>query len=279
MKQRSLMALGARGFHSIAYVEWGEPDRPAVICAHGLTRNGRDFDALAGALAGQRRVVCPDLPGRGRSDWLADPAEYGYPRYTTDMTALIARLDVDSVDWVGTSMGGLVGLMLAAMPGSPIRRLVLNDIGPFIPRAALERLGRYVGQDPVFAGEAELEAYLRRTYAPFGPLEDEDWRHFATHSQRRDAEGRLRLAYDPAIGRIFSGELRDVDLWAVWECVSCPVLVLRGAQSDLLTADTAAAMAARGPRAEVFTFAGVGHAPALIAADQIAAVRDWLTAP
>jgi pimeloyl-ACP methyl ester carboxylesterase len=276
MRQRSLAALGSRGFHTVAYAEWGEADRTAVLCAHGLTRNGRDFDALAAALSRDRRVVCPDIVGRGRSEWLADPAEYGYPCYMADMAALIARVDVDAVDWVGTSMGGLVGMMLAALPGTPIRRLVLNDVGPFIPRAALERLRTYVGQDPIFADEAELEAYLRRVHAPFGPLDDEDWRHFVRHGQRRDAGGALRLAYDPAIGRIFSGEVRDVDLWAVWECISCPVLVLRGAQSDLLTADTAAAMAARGPRAEVVTIPGVGHAPALRTADQIAIIREWL---
>jgi pimeloyl-ACP methyl ester carboxylesterase len=278
MKQRSLAALGARGFHNIAYTEWGEAGRPAVVCVHGLTRNSRDFDALAAALAADRRVACPDMPGRGRSDWLADPAEYGYPRYLSDIAALVARLDVDRVDWVGTSMGGLIGMMLAATPGSPIRRLVLNDVGPFIPRASLERLRTYVGQDPAFADEAELEAYLRRVHAPFGPLDDEEWRHFVAHGQRRDAEGALRLGYDPAIGRIFAGELRDIDLWAMWECISCPVLVLRGASSDLLTADTAAAMTARGPRAELVTIPGVGHAPALMAPDQIAIVREWLGA-
>lgn len=276
MRQRFLAALGAAGFHRIAYVEWGEAGRPAVVCAHGLTRNGRDFDTLAAALSDERRVVCPDMPGRGRSDWLANPAEYGYPRYAADMAALIARLDVESVDWVGTSMGGLVGMMMAALPGSPIRRLVLNDVGPFIPKAALARIGSYVGQDPAFADEAELEAYLRRVHAPFGPLDDEEWRHFARHGQRRDAAGTLRLAYDPAIGRIFTGEVRDVDLWAMWECVACPVLVLRGAESDLLTADTASAMTVRGPRAELVTFPGVGHAPALIADDQVAVVREWL---
>jgi len=161
MNQQSFLGLGPHGFHRIAYVEWGEARDPAVICAHGLTRNGRDFDRLAAALADARRVVCPDMAGRGRSDWLADGAGYGCPQYCADMNALIARLAVEAVDWVGTSMGGLIGLMLAAMPGSPIRRLVLNDIGPFIPKAALERMAGYVGKDPGFADRAALEAYLR----------------------------------------------------------------------------------------------------------------------
>src|SRR5258708_7287546 len=158
MNQRSLLGLGPRGFHRLAYVEWGEACSGTVICAHGLTRNGRDFDRLAASLAGARRVVCPDMAGRGRSGWLADAADYGYQQYCADMNALIARLGVEAVDWVGTSMGGLIGLMLAAMPESPIRRLVLNDIGPFIPKAALERMAGYVGKDPAFADRAALEA-------------------------------------------------------------------------------------------------------------------------
>ena len=279
MNQRSLLGLGPHGFHRIAYVEWGEARDRAVICAHGLTRNGRDFDRLAAALAGARRVVCPDMAGRGRSDWLADGAGYGYPQYCADMNALIARLAVEAVDWVGTSMGGLIGLMLAARPNSPIRRLVLNDIGPFVPKAALVRLAGYVGKDPAFADRAALEAYLRQVHATWGPLDDADWRHLAEHGHRRDEGGGLRLAYDPAIGRAFDGPLNDVDLWALWEKVTCPVLVLRGGQSDLLLRETAEAMTARGPRARLVEFAEAGHAPSLMAAHQVAVVKDWLLAP
>jgi len=276
MKQRSLDALGATGFHRIAYVEWGEPGAPAVICAHGLTRNSRDFDRLAAALSERCRVVCPDLAGRGRSDWL--PAkQYTYPQYLADMTVLISRLDTADVDWLGTSMGGLIGMQLAAAANSPIRRLVLNDVGPFIPKAALQRIGGYVGKDPHFASLDELEAYLRKVHAPFGPLSDQDWRHLALQSYRRRENGGFGLAYDPAIAEGYLASMKeDVDLWALWDKISCPVLVLRGATSDVLTAATAKEMQKHGPKAKVIEFAGTGHAPALVGEDQIAAVRDWL---
>jgi pimeloyl-ACP methyl ester carboxylesterase len=277
---RSVPCLAPHGgFHRVAYAEWpGPPDAPTLLCVHGLTRNGRDFDPLARALSDRYRVICPDVAGRGRSDWLAVPGDYGYPLYLADMAALLARLDVESVDWVGTSMGGLIGMMLAAQPGNPIRRLVLNDIGPFLPKSALERIGSYVGKDPHFADIAGLETYLRQVHAPFGPLTDEEWRHLAEHGWRRLPDGGFGVAYDPHIGDAFHGELSDVDLWPVWDAVRCPTLVVRGAESDLLRAEDAAAMTQRGPRAALAEFPGIGHAPALMAADQIAAVRDFLTA-
>jgi pimeloyl-ACP methyl ester carboxylesterase len=277
MRTGSVLGLGPHGFHRVAYVEWGERAAPrTLVCAHGLTRNGRDFDRLATALADAFRVVCPDVVGRGRSDWLTQAEGYGYPQYLADMAALIARLDVLEVDWVGTSMGGLIGMMLAAQPNTPIRRLVLNDVGPFLPKAALERIAGYVGQDPRFETLEALEAYLRRVHAPFGPLPDAAWRHLAEHGHRRLPDGGFGLAYDPAIGAAFRQGVQDVDLWSVWDAVRCPVLVLRGAESDLLSAETAAEMERRGPRARVVTFPGIGHAPALVAEDQIAVVRGWL---
>ncbi len=170
----------------MAYAEWGAAEAARVVlCVHGLTRSGRDFDRLAAALAASGcRVVCPDVVGRGSSDWLEDPAGYAYPQYLADMTALIARLDVEAVDWVGTSMGGLIGMMLAAQPGTPIRRLVINDIGPFIPKAALARIGDYLGQDQSFADLEAAEAHLRTVHAPFGPLTDAQWEHLTLHSVR-----------------------------------------------------------------------------------------------
>jgi pimeloyl-ACP methyl ester carboxylesterase len=279
MKTESVLGLGPSGFHRLAYAEWGPAAAPrTLICAHGLTRNGRDFDRLAAALADRYRVICPDVAGRGRSDWLP-AAEYGYPQYLADMAALVARLGVGEVDWLGTSMGGLIGIYLAAAAKSPIRRLVVNDVGPFIPKAALERIAGYAAQDPQFASLDELEAYLRKIYAPFGPLSDNDWRHLALQGYRRREGGGFGLAYDPAIGQALQANAKqDVDLWPVWDRIACPVLVLRGAQSDLLTAETAAQMRQRGPKAAVIEFAGIGHAPALMAEDQIAAVRDWLAA-
>jgi pimeloyl-ACP methyl ester carboxylesterase len=278
MRQRRLACLGPHGFHELAYTEWGDPDHEhVVVCVHGLTRNGRDFDVLASRLATRCRVLCPDVAGRGHSEWLQHKADYAYPTYLADMAALVARSSARQVDWVGTSMGGLIGTFLAATPGTPIRRMVVNDVGPFIPRAALERIASYVGTDPRFADLAEAEAYLRRVHAPFGPLSDEQWHHLATHGTRPRSEGGFGLAYDPGIAEAFRGGVADVDLWPVWDRVGCEVLVVRGAESDLLDAATAQRMVeALGARARLIEFAGIGHAPAFMAADQIAAVESFL---
>ena len=283
MKNNSILSLSAAGFHRIAYTEWGTAAAPrTVVCVHGLTRNGRDFDVLAAALADAARVVCPDVAGRGGSGWLADSSAYAYPQYLADMSALIARLDTDAVDWIGTSMGGLIGMFMAVQPNTPVRRLIVNDVGPFIPKAALQRIAEYVGAGRSFADVAEVEAYLREVHAPFGPLSDEQWRHFVEHSVREVDGGRVALHYDPGIADAFRKgpieEIDDLDLWSVWDKISCPVLVLRGAESDLLLAETAAEMAARGPKADIVEIAGCGHAPMLMDESQIAVVRDWLWA-
>lgn len=281
VRDRSYLGLGLHGFHRLAYREWGDPDNPRVlVCVHGLTRNAHDFDEFASALSDHYRVICPDVVGRGQSDWLEDYDHYDYPQYLADMNALIARLGVAEVDWVGTSMGGLIGMFLAAMHGSPVTRLVINDIGPYLPRAALHRLGQYVGRAPGFDDLAGVEAYLRDVHAPFGDLSDAQWWHMAEHSAMASEEGGYRLAYDPRVGDAYRRKLKfgDVDLWSFWDRVSCPVLVLRGEQSDLLTDETARDMTRRGPRAHVVEIPGVGHAPALNNSDQVAAVRDWLLA-
>jgi pimeloyl-ACP methyl ester carboxylesterase len=270
--------LSPSGFHHVAYVVWGRTTPlPPVVCVHGLTRNGRDFDRLAQVLAAERLVICPDVVGRGQSDWLRDPAGYGYPQYCADLTALFARIGAEEIDWIGTSMGGLIGMTLAAQPNTPIRRLVMNDIGPVIPHQALERLAGYVGIDPVFEDLRALEQYLRQVHAPFGPLDDEAWRHLARHSHRRLPDGRYALAYDPAIGRGFATSLtQDVDLTAIWESVRLPVLLLRGAESDLLAAKTAELMSRK---AQLVELPGIGHAPSLMVPDQIEVVRAWLERP
>lgn len=276
--EKSCQGLSATGFHRIAYREWGSGQR-TVVCVHGLTRNGRDFDMLAADLADRlnARVICPDVVGRGRSGRLANPDHYGYPQYLADMAVLLARLDVEQVDWVGTSMGGLIGMMLAAQPNSPLRRLVINDVGPFVPKVALERIGDYVGLDPVFPDLAAVEAYMRSHYAGFGALTDAQWRHMAETSADAQADGRYRLAYDPGIARIFkTSAIGDVDLWPLWSLIRQPTLVVRGAKSDLLLADTAERMTQEGPRARLYLVPDAGHAPALMADDQIAAVRDFL---
>jgi len=278
MSRNSLLGLSAAGFHRMVYHEWGAPAAArCVVCVHGLTRNGRDFDRLAAVLAQRLRVVCPDVVGRGQSDWLTNPRLYGYPQYLADMTALLARLDLERVSWVGTSMGGLIGLMLAAQPQAPIERLVINDVGPFIPKAALERIAGYVGADPVFEDLAAVEAYLRYLLQPFGELDGEAWRAMAEHGSRPRPDGRLGLAYDPGIAvPLRQQPLTDVDLWPLWEAVRCPVLVLRGVESDLLLAETAAEMARRHPQTTVVEIAGCGHAPSLMTAEQIELINDFL---
>ena len=278
MQPKHFLAYSPHGFHHIVYTEWGDPQNPRVVlCVHGLTRNGRDFDDLARALEKDYRVICPDIIGRGHSDWLDVKSDYGYPLYVSQMAALIAHVGAESVDWVGTSMGALIGMFIASLPKNPIRRMVINDIGPLIPKASLERIGLFVGKDPAFDDIDALEAYIRKVAAPFGPLTDAQWRHLANHGYYRDADGKYRLAYDPSIGEPFRTPQNDVDLWPMWNAVCCPVLVIRGADSDLLLADTAARMAQR-PSTETIEFAGVGHAPMLMDPKQIKPVRDFLLA-
>jgi pimeloyl-ACP methyl ester carboxylesterase len=264
----------------MAYTEWGERDNPRVlICVHGLSRNGRDFDALAGVLADDYRVVCPDVVGRGLSDWLRDPAGYTMVQYVDDMMVLIARLDVDKVRWLGTSLGGLIGMSIASRDGSPIARLILNDIGPAISTEAIRRIGDYLGRAPKFASLPDAENYIRAVSAPFGALSDAQWRELTASSVRPAAGGGLEMRYDPAIATSFRHATAGaIDLWPVYDRIRCPTLLVRGARSDLLTADTARAMAARGPRPEVIEVAEVGHAPMFLDDAQIAIVRDFLPA-
>ena len=284
MRIDHVMCLGSRGFHRMQYVEWGDPEADrVVVCVHGLTRNGRDFDTLAQALP-EFRVVCPDVVGRGGSDWLSVPEEYGYAQYCADLAVLLGRVTAADggrprrVYWVGTSMGGILGMLLAARPQTPIERLVVNDVGAFIPAASLERLGTYVGKDPRFKTYRELEAYTRTVCAPFGPLTDAQWRHLTEHGAKQHADGSWGMSYDPAIGVPFrKGEpMKDVDLWPAYDAIRCRTLLLRGSKSDLLLAETAAEMTERGPNARLVVFGGIGHAPMLMAGDQIAAVREFL---
>lgn len=281
----SVQCLGARGLHRMAYVEWGDPANPRVLlCAHGLARQGRDFDTLAQALCQHYRVVCPDVVGRGRSDWLADPAGYQIPAYVADMVTLLARLNADEVHWVGTSMGGLIGLGLAALPKSPIRKLVLNDVGPTIEAAALQRIGAYLGQPLRWASVDEAADYLWSISASFGPHSREQWLALTRPMLKPDGAG-FKLHYDPAIAaplRAVTPEMAkagEAMLWASYDSLRCPTLLLRGADSDLLSSTTAQAMTQRGPKSRLHEFAGVGHAPTLIAPGQIDVVREFLLAP
>ena len=280
MTSHTYRALGPHGFHQVHYTEWGDPGNPRVlICVHGMTRTGRDFDFLAAALEQEYRVICPDVVGRGQSDWLDDKTDYTYPLYVNDMAMLMARLDAERIDWVGTSMGGLIGMFLASYAGTPIHKLLVNDVGPLIPAAGLKRIAKYVGQHRTWDTVDAMDRALR-IYAPtFGKLTDAQWRHMLIHSSRQLDDGRYAMGYDPGIAEVFKAlEMKDIDLWPVWDAIRCPTLLLRGAHSDVLNHADAIAMTERGPRAKLIEFPGMGHAPALMADDQIAVVRDWLLA-
>jgi pimeloyl-ACP methyl ester carboxylesterase len=280
-----VQCLGARGLHRMAYWEWGDAANPKVlVCVHGVGRQARDFDTLARALCGGYRVVCPDVVGRGRSDWLADPAGYVIPAYVADMVTLLARLDAQTVHWVGTSMGGLIGMGLASLPKTPIAKLVLNDVGPAIRFEALSRISGYLGQPLRWDSVDDAADYLQTISASFGPHTREQWLALSRPMLAPDGDG-FKLHYDPAIAvpiRAMTPETAAAGeklTWAAYDAVRCPTLLLRGAESDLLTRETAQAMTERGPRARLVEFAGVGHAPTLMAADQIDAVRRFLLEP
>ena len=278
----SVQCLSPAGLHRMAYVEWGDAHNPRVlVCVHGLTRLGRDFDRLARALAEHYRVVCPDVVGRGRSDWLREPMHYVVPQYVADMVTLIARLNAQSVHWVGTSMGGLIGISLAGFADSPISRLVINDVGPRLDAAALARIGAYLGKPVSFATIDEAIDYVAAVAAPFGLRTREQWREITEPSLRSDGD-RWVLHYDPLIAMPFasvtpqSAAAGEATMWKLYDAIRCPTLITRGADSDLLTRETAELMTRRGPRARLVEFAGVGHAPMFFDDDQIAAVRDFL---
>jgi pimeloyl-ACP methyl ester carboxylesterase len=280
-RRGSIAYLLAGAFHRLAFEEWGDADAPPVICVHGLTRNGRDFDALARALAGSYRVICPDLPGRGHSDWLDDPMLYQAQHYVTALAHLLAWIARD-VAWVGTSLGGICGMLVAATDAAPINRLVLNDVGPFIPAAALARIRDYMvasSDSPVMARFPDVEAierHLRIIHAPFGPLSDEQWAQLAANSARALPDGRFTMHYDPRIAEPLRGhDPIDVDMWALWDRIQVPCMVIRGETSDILLPETFARMEATG--AEAFEVPVTGHAPALLDPLQIEAIRAFLS--
>ena len=271
--------------HRMAYWEWGDPANPRVlVCVHGLSRQGRDFDTLARAMCGEYRVVCPDVVGRGQSDRLENPMSYQVPQYIADMVTLLARLNAGTVDWVGTSMGGLIGLGVASLKGSPLRRLVINDIGPTIEAASLVRIGSYMGQAPHWPTlEAAADALLAIS-AGFGPHTRDQWLALTAPQLMPDGDG-FTTRCDPAIAVPFraatpeSAKISEAILWQAYDSLTLPTLLLRGAESDLLSHPTAQAMTQRGPRARLVEFAGVGHAPMLVQPEQVQVVREFLLSP
>lgn len=278
MREGSVLCLDPHGFHRMRWTEWGDADNPRVlVCAHGLTRCGRDFDYLAERLSDAYRVVCPDAPGRGASDWLADKNDYGYPVYCADAAAMLAALGAERVDWVGTSMGGLLGMLLAAQPRTPVAKLVLNDVGSVVPKASLERIASYVGLAPAFDSLEALESAMRLV-SPFGELTAAQWRHLAIHVARAGEDGRWRFHYDPGIAVPFRGAAHaDIDLTPLWMAVRSPVLILRGAESDLLTPAILSRMLER-PGTQAVEVPRTGHAPMLMDDFQVGAIRDFLLA-
>ncbi|WP_294358764.1 alpha/beta fold hydrolase [Propionivibrio sp.] len=280
-RERSVQCASPSGLHRMAYTEWGDPANPQVlVCVHGLSRNGHDFDDLSRAMAGSHRIVCPDIVGRGRSDWLRDPSGYGVPQHVADMMVLIARLDVEAVHWLGTSMGGLIGMVLASLPGTPVSRLLLNDVGPVVSAESIRRIGEYIGRAPKFSGLDDAERYIRAVSAPFGALNDAQWRALTVSSVRPMADGGLEMIYDPAIAESFHRATAGgvVDLWPMFDRVRCPTRVVRGELSDLLSTEVAQAMTARGPHPDLVEVSGVGHAPMFMDEAQIAIAREFFTA-
>ena len=280
-----LHCLDSQGLHRMAYWAWGDPANPRVlVCVHGLSRQGRDFDTLARDLSDNFCVVCPDVVGRGQSDWLADPSGYNVPAYVADMVTLLARLDAKQVDGVGTSMGGLIGLGLASLAGAPVRRLVLNDVGPAIEPDSLTRIGTYLGLPAHWRTVDEAADALLAISEGFGPHTREQWRALSARQLKPDGDG-FKPHYDPGIAVPFRSYSADEAragealLWQAYDSLRCRTLLLRGAESDLLSPATAHAMTLRGPRTRLVEFAGVGHAPTLVQPDQRAAVREFLLAP
>jgi pimeloyl-ACP methyl ester carboxylesterase len=283
-RQRFVQCLSPAGLHTMAYREWGASgNRRVVVCVHGLTRVGNDFDRLAQALADEFRVVCPDVVGRGRSEWLRDPRCYGIPQYVADMVTLLARLDADSLDWVGTSMGGLIGMSLAGQPGAAVRRMVINDVGPTLDAAALTRIGEYLGKPVRFASEDQAIDYISTISAPFGLKTRDEWREITLPVIKPAADGSgWVMHYDPRIGEPFrattpeAAATGEAALWGLYANIKAQVLLTRGANSDLLSAATAQRMTEIGPRARLVEFSGLGHAPMFMHADQIDVVRQFL---
>ncbi|ROO25980.1 alpha/beta fold hydrolase [Salinisphaera orenii] len=281
--------LNPAGFHRIASTNWGALHHArTAICAHGFSRNGRDFDRLAAALAERDyRVYCPDAVGRGASDWLTQRSHYNYDQYVRDSATLVSHATASyaeasqtpappHLDWIGTSMGGMVGMMLAARPGTPIRRLVLNDIGACISAQSLNRIGAYVSTTPTFATLAAYQAHLAEIHASFGPLGDAGWRHLAEHSYRLE-NGRYLPHYDPAIASAFDEPIEeDVETWDLWTAIEVPTLIIRGEQSDLLSAETLDRMVELRPDTQVVEIADAGHAPALMREQELEPILAFL---
>jgi pimeloyl-ACP methyl ester carboxylesterase len=296
MRTSSILGISEEGFHNMVYTEWGSLSNklPTVICVHGYTRNGRDFDALAQYLSMQgRHVLCPDVVGRGDSSWLKQAHHYNFNQYMADINTLIARTGSKSIDWVGTSMGGMIGMMLAALPNSPIKRLIINDVGPQIPLHGLRKLAKYIGNEPEFKSAEEAKQYFKINYAEFGQLSEKQWDTFTEHSIKEREPEVFVVKTDPAIKnpkstmqivtdffhhphKALEGIIYDIDLWPVWNEIFCPILVIHGIHSELLTPGIIKKMHRTNPQIEVYEIENAGHAPALLETTEHEMINNWL---
>ncbi len=281
----SVQCISPDGLHKMAFKEWGDADNPNVlVCVHGLTRVSDDFDVLARALSDKFRVICPDVVGRGRSGWLRNSQNYQIQQYVADMVTLFARLQAEQISWLGTSMGGMIGMAIASLKENPIQKLILNDIGPNLNVTALTRISQYVSQPMRFTTFDEASHYIRSISQTFGEHTEEEWHKICSDVLRKDKDGMWIRHYDLNLGMAMQAinpdlaQAMQVMMWAAYDSISCPTLVLRGAESDLLLADTAIQMTNRGPRAKLVEFENVGHAPTLVHDDQIAPIKDFLLA-
>jgi pimeloyl-ACP methyl ester carboxylesterase len=261
----------------IAYQDWGsENSQHQTVCVHGLTRNKHDFDHLARSLSDISRVICIDIAGRGESDWLPNPDKYNYQTYLSDIKAIFAKLKLSNVYWVGTSMGGIIGMLLCADSPYLIKKLILNDVGPFIPKSSLLRIKEYVGDPVQFKSIAESTTYFKRTLSGFGDLSDQQWDQLAQNSIKPLEDGKFALHYDPSIANAFQGELEDVDLWNIWDLIEAEVMTIRGENSDLLLEKTLTEMGTRGPKSKTAVIQNTGHAPALLSESEIKIIKEFL---
>jgi pimeloyl-ACP methyl ester carboxylesterase len=283
VKRKTVQCISPAGLHTMSYKEWGDSHNPRVlVCVHGITRVADDFDLVAQALNDDYRVICPDVVGRGQSDWLPNPQLYQFSQYVSDMVTLLARVNAETVDWCGTSMGGLIGLILASMPKNPIRKLILNDVGPTLSYDGLVRIGDFIGQDVRFDHFEDAAKYIRDVSVSFGPHSEAQWHKIASDVLKQNVDGKWIRHYDLSLSipvRAATTEsvaLGQKMLWAAYDAITCETLLIRGAESDLLPPQAAQQMQERGPRPRMVEIAGVGHAPTLVHEEQIAIVKEFL---
>lgn len=274
-ERRAVAYLLDGAFHRLSYLAWGDPAAPVLVCVHGLTRNAHDFDALAAALSDRHRVLCPDLPGHGESSWLPDPARYDTRTNGLALAHLLAAIG-RPVAFLGTSQGGMCGMMLAAAKGTPVNALILNDIGPFLPAAGLTDIAHALAMPGHFPDASAFATALHRALAGFGPIGPADWNRVVAASQRKLPDGGIAPAHDPALAAALAAlaQARDQDRWWLWDGIAAPCLAIRGEHSTLLTPATLETLAARG--AATHTVAGAGHAPWLADTGSQAAIRAFL---